>query len=543
MSAELLIDGIWEQDPPAAAANALQALASRLRRALHGVDVESHPAGYRLAVRPEDVDVVRFEQLASAGRGALAGDPATAARILREALALWRGPALLDVAGSDFFRAPVTRLTELRMAALEDRIEADLRVGHGRELTGELSSLVAEHPLREKLVGALMRALVAAGRPAEALTVYGRAREALAEELGTDPSAELSALHTAVLRGELAEAHPVPAAATPTVPPARAAHEEPSAATAGPGPDAAPLTNLRSGLASFVGREADLARVDTLIGRFRLTTLTGPGGAGKTRLAVQAARPLLGRFPDGVWLVELAPLSEGSGVPQAVLAALGLREHAGAGDPAARLAAALRARSVLLVLDNCEHLIEEVAKRTARRIPDGRSPGSRSAADRPARLEWQAHRRGRERHTPRRLWRAEVQMCSCPGPRTVGFRSGPTGEVGGCDRCPRRPHRSRRTAGRAMFHVKHPVRGAGWPGTARARGSPAGPTGRFNLVDRLRTRRPACSYCLGHGQQHCDRHRDRHAEAADRRHRRLQPRGPLRTHRQRLVRSARGAAR
>ncbi|WP_412077450.1 AfsR/SARP family transcriptional regulator [Streptomyces xanthophaeus] len=378
VSAELLIDGIWEQDPPAAAANALQALASRLRRALPGVDVESHPAGYRLAVRPEDVDVVRFEQLASAGRGALAGDPATAARILREALALWRGPALLDVAGSDFFRAPVTRLTELRMAALEDRIEADLRVGRGRELTGELSSLVAEHPLREKLVGALMRALVAAGRPAEALTVYGRAREALAEELGTDPSAELSALHTAVLRGELAEAHPVPAAATPTVPPARAAHEEPSAATAGPGPDAAPLTNLRSGLASFVGREADLVRVDTLIGRFRLTTLTGPGGAGKTRLAVQAARPLLGRFPDGVWLVELAPLSEGSGVPQAVLAALGLREHAGAGDPAARLAAALRARSVLLVLDNCEHLIEEVAKLADRLL--GECPGLRILA-------------------------------------------------------------------------------------------------------------------------------------------------------------------
>ncbi|MFD7263288.1 BTAD domain-containing putative transcriptional regulator [Streptomyces sp. NPDC059874] len=367
VASELLIDGIWENDPPMGAANALQALASRLRRALPGPGsaVESHPAGYRLLVEPEAVDVVRFEKLAAAGRTALSRDPHTAAGLLREALGLWRGPALADVAGSDFFRAPVTRLSELRMAVLEDRIEADLRVGRGRELTGELTSLVAEHPLREGLVGALMRAFVAAGRPAEALTAYGRAREALAEELGADPSPELSALHTAVLRGEVPGVAAAPAG--PTAP-------EPQRA-----PDAPPPTNLRAPLASFVGRDEDLARVDDLLGRFRLTTLTGPGGAGKTRLAVQAARPLQGRHPDGVWLVELAPLGADDDVPLAVLNALGLREHApAAGEPLDRLTAALRTRSALLLLDNCEHLIGAAAATVDRLL--GECPGLRVLA-------------------------------------------------------------------------------------------------------------------------------------------------------------------
>ncbi|MEU7723885.1 BTAD domain-containing putative transcriptional regulator [Streptomyces sp. NPDC040724] len=389
VASELLIDGIWQDEPPSGATNALQALVSRLRRALRGsgVDVESHPAGYRLTVEPDAVDVVRFERLASAGRGVLARDPDTAARVLREALELWRGPALLDVAAADFFRAPVTRLTELRMAVLEDRIEADLRMGRGRELTGELTSLVAEHPLRERLVGALMRALVAAGRPAEALTAYGNAREVLAEELGADPSPELSALHTAVLRGEVPAGPPPaapapPAADMPTAPTAAAAPTAPDGPEALDGPQAArpaPPTNLRAGLASFVGREEDLAQVDALLVRFRLTTLTGPGGAGKTRLAVQSARPLLDRFPDGVWLVELAPLSAPGDVPLAVLNALALREHApAAGDPLDRLAAALRTRTALLVLDNCEHLIEAAAATADRLL--GECPGLRILA-------------------------------------------------------------------------------------------------------------------------------------------------------------------
>ncbi|MEV7170031.1 BTAD domain-containing putative transcriptional regulator [Streptomyces sp. NPDC093224] len=373
VASELLVDGIWAQDPPAGAANALQALVSRLRRALPGDAVASHPAGYRLDVAPDAVDAVRFARLASAGRAALDRDPATAARALREGLELWRGPALLDVAGSASFRAPVTRLTELRMAALEDRIEADLRLGRGREMTGELASLVAEHPLREGLVGALMRALVAAGRPAEALTAYADAREALAEELGADPSPELSALHTAVLRGEVASSAPL-APPAPPAPPAPSAQPPAPRAPDGPVP-----TNLRAELASFVGRDEDLAHVASLIGEFRLTTLTGPGGAGKTRLAVRSAAPLLERFPDGVWLVELAPFGADADVASAVLNALNLREHgAGAEDPTDRLTAALRTRTALLVLDNCEHLIDTVAATADRLL--GACPGLRVLA-------------------------------------------------------------------------------------------------------------------------------------------------------------------
>jgi hypothetical protein len=224
--------------------------------------------------------VTRFERLVAAGRAALSDDPAVATQTLREALALWRGPALIDVADLEYFHATITRLEELRLTATEDRIEGELRLGRGPELVTELTALTLEHTLRERLVGALMRALSEAGRPAEALAVYERTRAALAEQLGTDPSPRLSALHTAMLRGEV-RAAPAPNA------------------------DLRARTNLPAPLTSFVGRDADVARVIELTGEYRLTTLVGPGGAGKTRLAVEASRPLLDRMPDGVWLVEL----------------------------------------------------------------------------------------------------------------------------------------------------------------------------------------------------------------------------------------------
>ncbi len=336
-----LVDGIWGDNPPAGASNALQALVSRLRRALPSAVIDSQPAGYRLVVDQDDVDVVRFERLVAAGRAALPDDPATAAQTLREALGLWRGPALLDVADQDSFQATLTHLEELRLAATEDRIEADLRLGRATEVVTELTTLVAEHPLRERLVGALMRALSQAGRPAEALAAYEQARAALVDQLGTDPSPELSALHTAVLRGEI---EPSPPAAV----------------------EAARRTNLRAGLTSFVGRDADIAQVRELIGEYRLTTLIGPGGAGKTRLAVEASRTLLEQVPDGVWLVELAPVTDGADVPAAALAALDLRDPSLVGrehaeDPSDRLITALRSRRVILALDNCEHVIDAAA--------------------------------------------------------------------------------------------------------------------------------------------------------------------------------------
>lgn len=368
-----IVDGIWGQEPPAGAVNAVQALVSRLRRALSRAQsralsqapsqqaIESHPAGYRLVIEPDAVDVTRFERLVAAGRSA--SDPATAGRLLREALELWRGPALLDVAEVDYFQPALTRLAELRLTAVEDRVEADLRLGRGGELIAELRSLVTEHPLRERLIGALMRALAAAGRPAEALTVYERARAELADALGADPSAELSRLHTALLRGELLPAAPTTAAPTTAAPDTV---NQPPDQRPDQRPDQWPRTNLRAGLTSFVGRDEDVARVGKLVGEYRLITLTGPGGSGKTRLAIETARTLLEQTPDGVWLVELAAVTDGAAVPQAVLSAMGLREQAltdrvSAGEPVDRLAAALRTRNALLVLDNCEHLIAAAA--------------------------------------------------------------------------------------------------------------------------------------------------------------------------------------
>ncbi|WP_412540369.1 BTAD domain-containing putative transcriptional regulator [Longispora sp. K20-0274] len=348
---ERLVDGLYGEQPPAGAANALQSQVSRLRRGLGDADlVEFHPAGYRLAVDPDAVDAHRFERLARDGQRALAaGDHAGAAALLRDALDLWRGPALADVRDSPFAETQAARLGELRAAAVEDRTEADLALGGHRDVVARLRELVGEYPLRERARGQLMRALSGSGRQAEALAVYEDTRRILADELGADPSAELTAVHLAVLRGEISA---------------------PSSARAG----------LPAQLTSFVGRAEELERIGALLGGTRLVTLTGPGGAGKTRLAIEASG--LGR--GEVCFVDLAPLGDGAEVPQAVLAALGLREGgllpstAGPADPTDRLVAALTDRSVLLILDNCEHVIDHTARLTHRLL--GACPGLRVLA-------------------------------------------------------------------------------------------------------------------------------------------------------------------
>jgi predicted ATPase len=329
-----LVDWIWGERPPSDAANALQRLVSRLRKALPEGLVEGKADGYRLTVEPDAVDAVRFERLV--GRTRNDEDPRRV-QLLREALALWRGAAMQDVGlqESAAFDAAVTRLEGLRLTAIEDRFEVEVTLGHGVDLVPELTDLIAAHPLRERLVAALMRALVAAGRDSEALLVYQRTREALADALGVDPSPELSALHVALLRGELGR---------------RAENRK---------------TNLRAELTSFVGRDADVAVVRELLAEHRLTTVIGPGGAGKTRLAKETARTLLSDLPDGAWLVELAAIGADGDVAQSTLAALGLRDALLGGAPNAepmdRLIAAIREREMLLILDNCEHVIESVA--------------------------------------------------------------------------------------------------------------------------------------------------------------------------------------
>ncbi|WP_182873692.1 ATP-binding protein [Microbispora sp. H10670] len=326
-----LIDGQYGDDPPAGAANAIQAHVSRLRRSLPGDLIEFHGAGYRLAVDPDDVDVHRFERLARAGRRLLAaGQFERAARSLRDALGLWRGPALADVADVPFAPAQVARLDELRLTAQEDLVEAELALPEGTSAAG-LRQLVVAYPLRERLRGQLMRALHASGQQAAALAVFEEVRRLLSDELGADPSPELAALHLAILRGE----------------------EPRERATGG---------RLPAHLTSFVGRAEELDRLHSLR-NFRLVTLTGPGGTGKTRLAIEAAR----RRGQEACFVDLSPLDDGAQVPQAVLGSLGLREAGlrapdlGRSDAVERLTAALAERELLLVLDNCEHVVAPAA--------------------------------------------------------------------------------------------------------------------------------------------------------------------------------------
>ncbi|MEU7950951.1 BTAD domain-containing putative transcriptional regulator [Micromonospora chalcea] len=325
-----LVDWIWGEQPPADAANALQRLVSRLRKALPAGVVDGLPDGYRLAVEPDAVDAVRFERLLLRARD---GDGPQRVRLLREALGLWRGDALRDIGlpDSPALDAAATRLERLRLTATEDRYDAET----GPDLIPELTDLVAAHPVRERLAMALMRALVAAGRDTEALLVYRCTADALADALGADPSPELSALHVALLRGETVRREDTR------------------------------RTNLRAELTSFVGRDADLAAVGALVAEHRLTTLTGPGGSGKTRLATEAGRRLTGDLPDGVWLVEFAAVSADGDVVQATISGLGLRDallgDAGSAEPVDRLVAAIRDREMLLILDNCEHVVEAAA--------------------------------------------------------------------------------------------------------------------------------------------------------------------------------------
>jgi predicted ATPase/DNA-binding SARP family transcriptional activator len=333
VSTAALAEAVWDYDLPADVANALQTLVSRARRALGGAAaVEQSPAGYRLAISPGDVDALRFERLVADGAEA-------------EALALWRGPALVDV--GDFVEPYARRLEQLRLDATVAFLTGELDAGRAAGRVGELEALVAGHPLHEELTGLLMRALAAVGRQADALAGYEALRGRLADELGIDPGPQLQAVHLAVLRGD---------AAVPPAPPAGPAR-----------------TNLRAQLTSFIGRQDDVTRIRKTLGNSRLVTLVGPGGAGKTRLAAEIAADIRdsadGSARDGIWLAELAPVTDAADVPQAVLGSIGLREsrllpdgtRISTRDARTRLLDGLADASALLVLDNCEHLIDACA--------------------------------------------------------------------------------------------------------------------------------------------------------------------------------------
>ncbi|MFH9614546.1 BTAD domain-containing putative transcriptional regulator [Streptomyces pratensis] len=350
VSAGALVDEVWDGDPPADAAGALQALVGRLRRALGREAVESVENGYRLAADPDAVDLHRFERLTGEGARALEdGDAAKAVVVLDDALALWHGPALADLPDRAVAAA---RWEARRLDARRTRIEAVLAQGRADHALPELAGLCADHPLDEPLQVLRIRALRDAGRTAQALAAYEEVRTLLADRLGTDPGPALRTLYEGLL------------------------HQDPPAPVPASAPLPARAGNLRARLTSFVGREADIADLREDLTRTRLVTLLGPGGAGKTRLSQEAAESVdPAAWPDGVWLAELAPVDDPEAVPEAVLTALGGREtvlrgagaeelraaERGAGEPLARLTEHCSGRRMLLLLDNCEHLIEAAA--------------------------------------------------------------------------------------------------------------------------------------------------------------------------------------
>ncbi|MGW6588235.1 BTAD domain-containing putative transcriptional regulator [Streptomyces globisporus] len=359
--AGVLVDEVWDGDPPADAAGALQALVGRLRRALGRDAVESMAGGYRLAAPPDAVDLHRFERLAGEGSRALEdGDAAGALAVLGEALALWNGPALADLPDRT---AAASRWEARRLDARRAALGALLALGRPGEALPELAVLCDAHPLDEPLQALRISALRDAGRPAEALAAYEEVRTLLDDRLGTAPGPALRALHTELLRpeqslrsaGASAPGAHAPSAGEPVTRPA-------------PG-------NLRARLTSFVGRDTDMAALREDLGRARLVTLLGPGGAGKTRLSQETAEAAAEAWPDGVWLAELAPVDDPDTVPEAVLTALGARETVlrGAGaeelratdrttaDPLVRLTEHCAPRRLLLLLDNCEHVIGAAA--------------------------------------------------------------------------------------------------------------------------------------------------------------------------------------
>jgi predicted ATPase/DNA-binding SARP family transcriptional activator len=385
VSTQRLIDGLWGEEPPASANKLVQVYVSQLRKALgssaDGAEIVTRRHGYELRVEPDAVDAGRFERLVASGAP-------------REALALWRGPPLDDVADEPFAGAEIRRLEELRLSALELAIDRDLEEGRHREVVGELEALVTAEPLRERLHAQRMLALYRCGRQADALEAYRHARARLVEEIGVEPGPELRRLHEAILRQDAslelpaAEAVEPPreldagtppaggaAARRPGVPAGRAAAETERGAFVGRRPELAELERAilthdpalgaesarrppvpPAPATATIGREADLATLARILDESRLVTLTGPPGVGKTRLAIEAARARAGRLPGGVRVAWLAPVADAADVAAALAAAVEVVARP-AERPADALVRRLGGPATLLVVDNFEHVV------------------------------------------------------------------------------------------------------------------------------------------------------------------------------------------
>ncbi|HEV3169221.1 MAG TPA: BTAD domain-containing putative transcriptional regulator [Actinocrinis sp.] len=343
VSVQRLIDQVWDEDPPPTAVAALQMHISALRRVLRDRLVTT-TSGYRVDVAEEEIDAHRFESALRDVGPLLTQRPAQAAADLSSALALWHGEPYGGVAaGSDVAAARVT-LSELRLSALEDKLEVELGLGRHAQAAPELSGLVAEYPGRPRLAGLYLLALYRCGRINDAQAAYDMLLQRLADEFGTEPAAAVTALARAISRRD------------PTLDP----------------PTAIPTPPSR-----FIGRRGELERLADRLGRSRLLTLTGPGGCGKTRLALELARDTVIDHPDGVFVIELAPLPPGGAVAERLAAELSVRPRPGL-SPAQAVADQLRGMRALIVLDNCEHVIDGSAALAARLL--GRCAGLRILA-------------------------------------------------------------------------------------------------------------------------------------------------------------------
>jgi predicted ATPase/DNA-binding SARP family transcriptional activator len=350
VSAERLAVALWGEDAPPSAVKTVQVYVARLRKALEDPDaLVTTPAGYRLRVRLGELDADRFERHVADGREALAAGRAEhAAAELRAALELWRGPPLADLASAPFAPAEIARLEEQRLAAVEVRVDAELAAGRHAELIGELQQLTNEHPWRERLHAQLMLALYRSGRQADALDAYQKAREVLVDELGIEPGTQLHDLQQAILAHD-------PEIDAPRAP-SSALAEGRGARSAGPGlgDQRLPVPPNRT-----VGREQDLVVIGERLrtASTRLLTLTGPGGVGKTRLSLEAARAVDADFADGAHFVSLAAVARPEDVPAAIVTTLGIVSISGEshGQTVERF---LAAKHLLLVADNFEHVTE-----------------------------------------------------------------------------------------------------------------------------------------------------------------------------------------